>query len=248
MGSDDLFRKNKNREARALAREQALRDQYAKILIVCEGTKTEPNYFKAMRGRLGLNPRNVIIYDKPTGCDPLKIVKLASDKICNDKDYDEGYCVFDRDSHQTYEEALEKISHDNIRLKKENDKLKRKERRETPVKLHAITSNPCFEVWLLLHYGYTTKPFDSSYTGGSRCESVIKELRKKGCIPDYEKGAADIFSKTEKLLETALVNAEKLEKFHETSGTDNPSTQVHILVKKLKEMEEQRKKVHRCSV
>ncbi|MFH1856944.1 MAG: RloB domain-containing protein, partial [Candidatus Omnitrophota bacterium] len=43
MGTDELFHKRK----RALARKIAIRSAKKHLLIVCEGTKTEPNYFKA---------------------------------------------------------------------------------------------------------------------------------------------------------------------------------------------------------
>ena len=35
-----------------------------------------------------------------------------------------------------------------------------------------VSSNPCFEVWYLEHFGYTTKPFESS-------AAVIKEVKKR---------------------------------------------------------------------
>jgi len=35
-------------------------------------------------------------------------------------------------------------------------------------------------------------------------------------------------------LETAINNAKQLEKFHETSGTDNPSTMIYKLVEYLR--------------
>jgi len=51
MGSDDLFRKRKA----ALERKVREREQ-RRILIVCEGEKTEPNYFKSF-------PENPEVFD-----------------------------------------------------------------------------------------------------------------------------------------------------------------------------------------
>ena len=42
MGSDDLFHKAK--KARDLARKAGRRKGKERVLIVCEGAKTEPNY------------------------------------------------------------------------------------------------------------------------------------------------------------------------------------------------------------
>jgi hypothetical protein len=46
MGKDNLFWKNKNRP---LKRRFQTRNSSESFLIVCEGQKTEPNYFKAFR-------------------------------------------------------------------------------------------------------------------------------------------------------------------------------------------------------
>ena len=45
MGSEDLFHKRKAKAADSLKRRKAKRSSYDKVLIVCEGEKTEPNYF-----------------------------------------------------------------------------------------------------------------------------------------------------------------------------------------------------------
>jgi hypothetical protein len=51
MGSDNLFHKRKVRRAASLRRTAARRDSYDTVLIVCEGEKTEPNYFRELRKR-----------------------------------------------------------------------------------------------------------------------------------------------------------------------------------------------------
>lgn len=45
-GSDDLFHKRKAKMALDLARRRARRASYDRVLIVCEGAKTEPNYLR----------------------------------------------------------------------------------------------------------------------------------------------------------------------------------------------------------
>ncbi|MCD6198288.1 MAG: hypothetical protein J7K15_06905 [Deltaproteobacteria bacterium] len=45
MGTDNLFHKRKERKAESLRRRRAMKAPYDVILIVCEGEKTEPNYF-----------------------------------------------------------------------------------------------------------------------------------------------------------------------------------------------------------
>ncbi len=49
MGTDNLFHKRKERKAEGLRRRQASKAPYDVILIVCEGGKTEPNYFTELK-------------------------------------------------------------------------------------------------------------------------------------------------------------------------------------------------------
>ena len=79
MGTDNLFHKRKARTARALQRRAARRAPYAKILIVCEGEKTEPNYFNGVKDHYGLNSANIEICGE-CGADPLSIFKYAKQR------------------------------------------------------------------------------------------------------------------------------------------------------------------------
>ena len=45
MGSEDLFHKRKARAVIELQRKKHFRHKFPRYLIVCEGTKTEPQYF-----------------------------------------------------------------------------------------------------------------------------------------------------------------------------------------------------------
>lgn len=89
-----------------------------------------------------------------------------------------------------------------------------------------ITSNPCFEIWFLEHFIYTTKPFASN-------DELIRELKKY--IPEYDK-STNIFGTLDPLTADAINNCEKLDKHHKTSNTDtipafcNPRTDVYKIV------------------
>lgn len=214
MGTDDLFHKRKARQAESHRRKSARRQPYERILLVCEGQKTEPYYFGGLRRALRLNPVNVVIADKKYGLDPKGLVEYALKEFGKNSDFNHVYCIFDRDKHTTFEAALSKVR---------DTKLK------GDAKLHAITSVPCFEIWVLLHFCYTTRSFQA---GGndSNCALVVAELRKAGRLPGYVKGAADVFASLSDKVETAVANARRLMQDQENSGTDNPSTRVHILV------------------
>ena len=64
-----------------------------RILIVCEGAKTEPNYFKGFRV-------NRTIYEidiRGIGYNTASLVREAI-SLKKESDYDQIWCVFDRDS------------------------------------------------------------------------------------------------------------------------------------------------------
>lgn len=218
MGTDNLFHKRKARKIEALRRKKAKQKPYDVVLIVCEGEKTEPNYFAGLRAALRLSNANIKVVNNPKGTDPLNIVNFAINESKKDPAYDRIYCVFDKDKHATFNAAVDKAK--NTRLKKGTT-------------LYAITSIPCFEVWLLLHYRYTTGSF---YAAGnnSNCAKVESELKKY--IPNYKKGDSNIFEKVNNKLSDAIENAKLLTIYHQTSGTDTPSTKVHELVEYLMDL------------
>jgi hypothetical protein len=65
-------------------------------------------------------------------------------------------------------------------------------------KKFTIPSVPCFEFWLLLHFTYTTRPFDVP-ASDSICSKVVEELRNH--LSEYQKGQQDIFYKIQDKLE-----------------------------------------------
>jgi hypothetical protein len=132
----------RERQAWALARKKGKRPPYPRILIVTEGEKTEPQYFDEIRKKLRLSATHIAIADSSYGTEPGQIVECAADLFrARGKEFDQVFAVFDRDEHRTYHEALDACP----RAKLRNDENRH-------VTLRAVPSNPCFELWLLLHY------------------------------------------------------------------------------------------------
>lgn len=210
MGNDNLFHKNKARSKRDLTRRKAKRSSYEKILIVCEGQKTEPNYFNELKDFYQLNTANVEV-DGSCGSDPWSVYRHAQEcvrKAKKDNDpYDKIYCVFDKDKHTTYQKTLDTIA--------------------TKKSFITINSVPCFEYWLLLHFTYTTQPFDAS-GNKSAGDKTIDELRKY--LPDYQKSDKGIFNRLFLKLEDAKTNSLRALDESNANQTDNPSTHIHELV------------------
>lgn len=220
MGTDNLFHKRNKRLATSLLRKKAKQAPYDRVLIVCEGAKTEPKYFQELRSTFRLSNANIIICGEECGSDPLSVVNYAISKFKDDSDYNRVYCVIDRDKHTTFDAAIDKL---------------RQTRLGKGTNIYAIVSVPCFEFWLLLHYGYTTRQFCAP-GNASNCELVISELKKKGRIPGYSKGDQNIFAITKDKLDLAIQNAKQLQQHNKATNSINPSTNIHELVEYLVEL------------
>lgn len=199
--------------ANSLTRRKSFREPYPKVLIVCEGEKTEPNYFNGLKNHLRLNSANVAIVGE--GATPAKIVERAKKLEKREKErgdpFDQVYCVFDKDKHTDYQKALAQL-----------------QSRKT---YEAITSVPAFEYWLILHFRYTTSPYEDT-------AALVRALKKH--LPDYEKNDSGIFGKVQDKLETAKENAARSLDDRSRAKTDNPSTNVHRLVRALQAIRETR--------
>lgn len=213
MGTDELFRKRQRGVAQLRRGNKEKRKPYEKVLIVCEGEKTEPYYLRALRGYLKLAQAKIEI-DSSSKSSPTSVVKHAKKLIkeSSGDPYDHVFCVMDRDRHADFDKAM--------------DEIKKYKNRETT--LRSIVSNPCFEFWILLHFEYTTKIFGAN--GDSPCNELIKK-NLKAHIGDYEKdNGAKMLSIISSGLEGAVVNAKKANEVAKSNNVDNPTTQMDELV------------------
>ena len=187
------------------------KEPYDRVLIVCEG-QTEHYYFNGLRDHLKIGTANIKITPSDFGTDPLSVVNYALELYEDDKDYDRVYCVFDRDTHETYDQALNKIYSTNL---------------EEGHQLISIVSTPCFEIWIYLHFKYSTKSY-APKGKKSGCDCLTSDLKKE--FPKYHKTLPSIFEDTQDKLKTAIKNAKKLERDNKKGKYDNPSTQIHHLI------------------
>jgi hypothetical protein len=201
------------RRADSYKRRGPQREPYDYVLIVCEGGKTEPNYFRRLRDVYRLNSANIEI-TRADGTDPVSVVKFTEARLIQGE-FDRAYCVFDRDGHANYSEALQIVANS------QNGKNGR---------LRAITSVPCFEIWVLLHFRYSSAAFNSAGSQ-SACDRVVAEVRKH--FADYSKGHTGVYDRLETLMEKAHAHAKRLTEENATTGSTNPATRVHELVEYL---------------
>ncbi len=197
------------------------RNLFDRVLIVCEGAKTELNYFKAIKKEFRL-PTAYIEVIHSTHTKPIPIVKYTVDRIELVKDtkeaYDHVFCVIDRDRHPYFDEASELMVKNSIKRAR---------------------SWPCFEYWLLLHFEYSRTNFKETAkaTKSKACLIALKNCIKKELhIPNYIKNYKH-FDKFMSRVDTAIANAKKSLKDKRSMEKDpaiiekNPTaTEVHKVV------------------
>ena len=199
-----MARKEKNLRGYS-SRKVNIREVKQRFLIVCEGAKTEPNYFKKFRV-----PTKVIDVEG-VGENPSRLVQsainLKTEAVEADEEYDQVWCVFDRDDWppQDFNSAIYKAESHNLKV---------------------AYSNEAFELWYVLHFEFLN-------TGIPRSDYIKKLTKLLG--KKYQKNSDTIYDELQNRQETAITNAKKLLASYNVSnpGQDNPSTTVHLLVKEL---------------
>lgn len=216
MGSEDLFHKRKARASDALQRQRFERARNTRYLIVCEGTKTEPHYFRELLDDLLIRPQTVRIAPND-GVSPDRVVAhalhLYEEDAASGDAFDTVYCVFDRDKHTTFDAAVQRT----------------KDLGDAGKPLIAITSTPCFEFWLLLHFGYTDQPF---HAAGRKSvgDQVVAALKTKPGFGKYGKGQKGIYGVLKTKLGDALTHAAQLRGHGAATASINPATDIDRLV------------------
>lgn len=124
-----MSKKKRNQKGYS-SRKVNTREVRQRFLIVCEGEKTEPNYFRSFRV-----PKDVFEIDvRGFGENPSRLVKIVKE-LSKQEDYDLVWCVFDRDD-------FPKEDFNNA-IKNARDKG-----------IQVAYSNEAFELWYLLHFEF----------------------------------------------------------------------------------------------
>jgi len=178
MGRDKLFQK-KN----ILTRPQKTRKP-RRILIVCEGTKTEPNYFREFKVT---NPEVFDAIDvQGTGYNTVSLIteaiKIKNEAIQRREPYIETWCVFDKDDFTIG--AFERA----INMAEQN-------------KIKCAYSIEAFEIWYLLHFYF----YDTAFSR-LQYKDKLSELMEK----PYLKNDPGMYALLSKRQSRAIQNAKKL--------------------------------------
>lgn len=180
--------------------------------VLTEGHVTEPSYL----ARWARHNRDVRLDLAESGMVPLTLVETAREHQRSNRsaqrrgfgaDFDEIWCVFDVDAHPNLIQALTEARDSDI---------------------NTAVSNPCFELWLVLHIRDQT-----AHTDRRTIQRVAKDLGlvdgKAVSIPALERLASTY--------EEAKDRAIALDQRHRGNGSpagSNPSTRMWRLVDRLR--------------
>lgn len=195
------------------------------ILIVTEGSQTEPKYFEHYRTRqTNIDIRVVPSRSSAGETDYISLIRKAIEYQVGDQlsvaNGDAVWVVADGDVNYHNPDPVES----------KNKQLLKARKLAESKDIQMAISNPCFEFWYLLHFQYTTK-FLKDYP-------AVKTMLASH-LRDYEK-SRDIYTALAAHTEDAIQNARRLEQHHQKDGDitpfslhTNPFTEVYRLVETL---------------
>jgi hypothetical protein len=196
-------------------RRVGVRDAKKLVVVVCEGSRTEPAYLKSVEKVADKAVVSLRIADTrhtapkqlvEVACSILKDSRNASRKTGDpNARIDEAWVVCDVDQHPKLQEAVEQATSNGV---------------------HMAISNPNFELWLLLHFQDQTAHLER--------HEAVRRLRSH--LPAYAKGK-ECFEELRGAYRSAKSRSRALDTKHLGDGTefpnDNPSSGVWRLVDSL---------------
>jgi hypothetical protein len=197
------------------------------FLIVTEGTVTEPVYFDLIRSDLHLpvvrikvqpgdapDPKHVILAAEQEAKEQQRKARKGLLGISEPAKFDHVWAVVDTDV------AVRSHIWNDVKQLAAARKVK------------LAHSTPCFEYWLLLHFGFTTR---ADLVDGAAAKRAVKDALGRDYSTNEETAKEAITTFFSKWPE-AVGHAEKVRRHHESARTPepaNPSTEVDRLVRAL---------------
>lgn len=198
----------KNHRSGDLSRRQGTRNVKQSFLIVCEGERTEPDYFKAFR----MTAATVKAVGQAMNTTSLvaKAISIRDADLKKNRMYDQCWVVFDKDDFPSKDFNLA------IQMAQSNG-------------FRVAYSNQAFEYWFLLHFNL--------YRGALHRNKYADMLTKlTGMKYSKSEGfGALMYNRLVKLQPQAIKNATVVlnEISHGNPASEESSTTVHLLVEEL---------------
>lgn len=195
------------------SRRRSAKPKRFELLILCEGTRTEDDYFTYLKRR----HKSVNITVDSRGGVPMTLVeRAASIKKREERDekrgrgvaHDEIWCVFDRDEHPNFKEAVLKAA---------------------AVSIGVATSIPCFELWLLLHFQEQTAHLERDEAQRALGTHAGTTSKNKSIPPSVME---TLYAQYE-LAKSRAIELDKMHKRNFTEDESNPSSNIWEIVDKI---------------
>lgn len=222
MGTDDLFKKR--REARKKRQYETKMPKANSYLIVTEGKRTEPLYFRGLKKLISEKIGGTVnIVENPCidiygeGCSTGKLIEITEQIVREAKVlYQNIWVVFDKDDFDDFDQAIEEGINKGYQV---------------------AWSNQAFEYWIYLHFHYSDSALHRE-EWNEKLNMIFKEYNLGNGV--YQKNYEDIYDMLNVYdgVNTAIKNAKRrMCEFH--SEKDKPSefepgTMVYKLVEELK--------------
>lgn len=222
MGSDDLFKKR--RADRKQRRREYKTPRANSFLIVTEGKRTEPLYFKGLQklieektgGRIDV-VEVPIIDVSGEGCATGKLIEKTEQIVKNAKIiYQNIWVVFDKDDFEDFDEAIARGIQKGYQI---------------------AWSNQSFEYWLYLHFHYSESALHRDIWN-EKLNDIFRQLHLGN--DGYQKNDENIYQIADSFdgVNTAIKNAKRrMAAFRDgfdKPSTYDPGTTVYKLVQALK--------------
>lgn len=193
------------RSAKSFSRSRPRYNREATVLIICEDTKGGKKYLEDAKRAFDVDADVEVAHVGHT--DPRGIVNHA----LNRQDaYDMIYCVIDRDTHETFDEAVALAN--------------------TSKKIELIVSYPSFEYWLILHFAYSRKAY-TPVGKRSPGAQALSDLKKFPGMSKYDKTLTqNVFADLSEKLPTARDHSSRALAEALELGNMNPSSRIHELL------------------
>ncbi len=206
----------------SLKRNVEIREPKKKFIIYTEGKNTEPEYFTALKRSLSGTLIDIEIIQAAGA--PNTIADKARERAKNRRtkkgrssfeEHDEIWAVFDQDEHPNIPNAIQNCQAANVGV---------------------AYSNPCFELWLILHYEDFNRPDNR--------RDVQRHLEKLCPTYNHNNGKrADCTDLVKKVIDAETL-AERISRRREEEGKPKaaPYTSVYELTRSMRAADEANKR------
>jgi len=206
----------RNRTPPDLRRKPPIREPIKYFYLYCEGERTEPEYFRALQRYLA--SVRIQVEPEPAAGVPCTLAQRAVSHakrlgigsrrkpVNSFEEQDEVWIVCDRDDHPNFEDAVTKCKGGGVGVAR---------------------SNPCFEVWLILHNKDYDKP-DDRHKVQDHLSKLCPEYHHRNKVPN----CADLITRIESAESRAQILLERRQS--EGAPFGRPSTTVGELTRAIR--------------